>query len=88
MKKKTKYANASKDIASSIVQSEKIDDFLPEPKDLMDKEDTLKVTLNLSKSSVDFFKQQAELLGYPYQRMIKQVIDIYTKHYRKKHLQK
>jgi hypothetical protein len=37
-----------------------IEDFLPSPDQLVLKEDTVKVTLSLSKSSVAFFKKQAK----------------------------
>jgi hypothetical protein len=32
-----------------------VDDFLPSPEDLVFKEENVKVTITLSKSSVDFF---------------------------------
>ena len=50
MKKKIKYSN------EKIGEVEIVKDFLPKPEDLVFKEDTIKVTLNLSKSSIDFFK--------------------------------
>lgn len=49
MKKKIKYSN------ERIGRVEVVKDFLPKPEELVIKEDTVKVTLNLSKSSVDFF---------------------------------
>jgi len=36
-----------------------VDDFLPPPEELVFKEDNIKVTLGLSKRSVEFFKQEA-----------------------------
>ena len=51
MKKKIKYSN------EKIGRVEVVKDFLPKPEDLIFKEDTVKVTLNLSKSSVEFFKK-------------------------------
>ncbi|EKE00985.1 MAG: hypothetical protein ACD_21C00250G0058 [uncultured bacterium] len=56
-------------------------DFLPSPKDLVLKEDTVKVTLLLSKSSVDYFKQEAEKQSAPYQVMIRALLDKYAQHY-------
>ena len=50
MKSKTKYRN------EKIGKIEIVNDFLPKPEDLVFKEDTMKITLNLSKSSVEFFK--------------------------------
>ena len=49
MKKKIKYSN------EKIGRVEIVKDFLPKPEDLVFKEDTVKVTLNLSKSSIEFF---------------------------------
>jgi hypothetical protein len=42
-----------------------IKDFLPRPEDLVLKEDNVKVTLTLSKKSVDFFKHEAKKLDTP-----------------------
>ena len=39
-----------------------IDDFLPKPKDLVLKEETIKVTISLTKSSVDFTGLEPERL--------------------------
>lgn len=54
------------------------DDFLPPPNQLVKKDETVKVTLALSSDSVDFFKNQAEKLNVPYQRMIRALIDDYA----------
>lgn len=53
MKKKIKYSDGEMGIV------EVVKDFLPKPEDLVFKEDTVKVTLNLSKSSIEFFKEIA-----------------------------
>lgn len=37
-----------------------VSDFLPSPAELSFKEDTVKVTLALSRESVDFFKHEAQ----------------------------
>jgi predicted DNA binding CopG/RHH family protein len=55
-----------------------IKDFLPPPKDLRLKKKTIKVTISLSKSSVDFFKKQAESRHVPYQAIIRKVLDLYS----------
>lgn len=81
MSKKTNYKPAPKSISNAIFSSEIIDDFLPPPEKLIQKEDTQKITILLSKSSVRFFKEQAKRLGVPYQTMIKNVLDRYTAHY-------
>ncbi len=53
-------------------------DFLPSPKELAFKEDTIKVTIALSKSSIDFFKNQSKKYKTPYQKMIRNLIDEYV----------
>ena len=58
-------------------------DFLPPPDRLVLKEDNVKVTISLKKSSIDFFKQQAKKHRIPYQKMIREVVDWYASHYRK-----
>jgi len=57
---------------------EMMQDFLPHPKDLVLKNDAIKVTLSLSKKSLDFFKTQARIHHVPYQRMIKSLVDEYA----------
>jgi predicted DNA binding CopG/RHH family protein len=54
---------------------------LPPPDELVQREETEKVSLVLSKHSVDFFRRQAERLGVPYQRMIRVLIDRYVEHH-------
>jgi hypothetical protein len=71
-----------------------IEDFLPPLEDLIFKEDNIKVTLSLSKASVNFFKQQAKANHTSYQGMIRKLIDIYASQFnmpatpKKKQLQK
>jgi len=47
------------------------------------KEDNVKVTISLKKSSINFFKEQAKTQMTSYQRMIKEVVDWYASHYQK-----
>ena len=72
MRKKTKYSN------EKIGKVEIVKDFLPKPEDLVFKEDTVKVTLNLSKSSIEFFKGIAQKHGSQYQKVIRNLLDKYT----------
>lgn len=58
-----------------------IDDFLPKPEDLVLKEETAKITISLTKSSIDFFKNEAAKHHTHYQTMIRALIDKYTSHY-------
>jgi predicted DNA binding CopG/RHH family protein len=55
-----------------------VDDFLPPPAELVPREDTEKVTIVLSKRSVDFFRREAKRNGVQYQRMIRALLDRYT----------
>lgn len=75
MKKKIKYSEGE------IGKVEVVSDFLPKPEELVFKEETVKVTLNLSKSSVDFFKKIARQHGSQYQKVIRNLLDRYTTHY-------
>jgi len=58
-----------------------VKDFLPPPGELVFKEDGVKVTIILSKSSVEFFKRVAHKYHTPYQKMIRNLIDAYATHY-------
>ena len=58
-------------------------DFLPPPDKLVLKEENVKVTISLKKSSVEFFKGEAKKNRTSYQKMLRQVIDWYTSYYKK-----
>ena len=75
MKKKIKYSS------EKIGDVKVINDFLPKPEELVFKEDTVKVTLNLSKSSIDFFKGIARKHGSKYQKVIRTLLDNYSSRY-------
>lgn len=53
-------------------------DFLPPPEDLVFREDNVKVTLSLSRESVEFFKKQAAKNRTQYQKMIRRLLDLYV----------
>lgn len=55
-----------------------VEDFLPSPDQLVLKEDNVKVTLALSRRSVEFFKREAKKQHVPYQRMIRALVDAYA----------
>ena len=55
-----------------------ISDFLPSPAELAFREESVKVTISLSKKSIDFFKSEAGKHHTQYQRMIRQLIDAYV----------
>ena len=55
-----------------------IPDFLPSPTELAFREEGVKVTLALSKKSVEFFKAEASRHHTQYQRMIRRLLDAYV----------
>jgi hypothetical protein len=55
-----------------------IPDFLPSPAELAFREKSVKVTISLSKKSVEFFKSEATKHHTQYQRMIRQLLDAYV----------
>ena len=59
----------------------RVSDFLPAPDQLAKAETTIKVTIALNESSVEFFKKAAEKHKTKYQRMIREVLDQYAAHY-------
>jgi hypothetical protein len=58
-----------------------VPDFLPAPEELAIREEGVKVTIALSKRSVEFFKREAERHGTQYQRMIRRLLDTYARHH-------
>lgn len=72
MKKKIKYTD------EPMSKIRVVKDFLPPPDQLAYKEDTVKVTLFLSKFSVDFFKSEAAKYHTKYQKMIRNLLDEYS----------
>ena len=75
MKKKIKYRDEP-------IEFEVVDDFLPPPEKLALKEENVKVTITLSKESVSFFKKVAGKQRFPYQKMIRRVLDHYAARYK------
>ena len=72
MKSKIVYTN------EPLGRIEVVPDFLPSPAELAFREEGIKVTLALSRKSVDFFKSQASRHGTQYQRMIRRLLDAYV----------
>jgi len=58
-------------------------DFLPPPDQLVLKEENVKITISLKKSSVEFFKKEAQRHRTSYQKMIRRVVDWYASQYQK-----
>lgn len=55
-----------------------VPDFLPSPAELAFREESVKVTISLSKKSIEFFKSEASKYHTQYQRMIRQLLDTYA----------
>lgn len=72
MKKKIEYND------EPLGEVKVVKDFLPSPEDLAFREETVKVTLHLSRPSVEFFKKEARKRHTPYQRMIRRLLDEYA----------
>ena len=53
-------------------------DFLPSPSELAFRDEDVKITITLSKKSVDFFKSEAAKADTQYQRMIRRLLDAYV----------
>jgi predicted DNA binding CopG/RHH family protein len=77
MKNKTKYEH------EPMGDLTVVRDFLPPPDQLALKEENVKITISLRKSSVDFFKKEAQKHRTSYQKMIRRVIDWYASQYQK-----
>jgi predicted DNA binding CopG/RHH family protein len=75
MKKRIKYSN------KKIGRLEIVEDFLPAPEELVFKEENVKVSINLSKSSLEFFKKLAKENGSQYQKVIRNLLDAYSTRY-------
>ena len=69
---------ARKFTKGSVGRVRAIEDFLPSPDQLVARDDNVKVTLQLSRRSVDFFKRAAKQRRVPYQRMIRALVDQYA----------
>jgi predicted DNA binding CopG/RHH family protein len=72
MKKPIKYSD------EPIGKLTVVEDFLPAPAELAFREESVKVTLALSKRSIEFFKSQANQHKTQYQRMIRRLVDSYV----------
>ena len=77
MKSKVKYSD------QPIGKLRVVDDFLPPPEDLVFKEENVKVTMSLSRASVNFFKNEAKKNHTSYQLMIRKLVDIYASQFSK-----
>ena len=72
MKKKIEYG----DIPLNEIRI--VEDFLPSPDQLVFVDENVKITISLSRRSVDFFKDVAKKHHTQYQKLIRRLLDDYT----------
>jgi hypothetical protein len=72
MSKRITYTN------EPIGEPRVIRDFLPSPAELAFRDEDVKITITLSKKSVEFFKSEAAKADTQYQRMIRRLLDAYV----------
>ena len=72
MSVRIKYTN------EPIGEPRAVKDFLPSPSELAFRDEDVKITIMLSKKSVDFFKSEAAKADTQYQRMIRRLLDAYV----------
>ena len=71
--------NTTPDPAEPIGNVTIVEDFLPPPEELVPKKNTVKVTIEFTKESIEFFKREAQRHNASYQAMIRNLVDIYAK---------
>jgi predicted DNA binding CopG/RHH family protein len=76
---KARTADYTDDQGEIIGDLHRVADTLPPPDQLVLRDDTVKLTLALSRRSVEFFKREAAKHHVPYQRMIRALVDEYTR---------
>jgi hypothetical protein len=76
---KTNRENEHVDYTDEPVQfGPRVPDFLPSPEELAKADEVVKVTIALSRESVDFFREHAKAHHTSYQRMIRRLLDEYV----------
>ena len=70
MKGKIKYTD------EPIGRVKVLKDFLPSPEELALKDETVKITISLSKTSIDFFKKESKKYNTQYQKMVFHYLDL------------
>ena len=72
MSAKIRYTN------EAIGDPRVVRDFLPSPQELAFRDEDVKITITLSKKSVEFFKSAAAKGDTQYQRMIRRLLNTYV----------
>ncbi len=68
----------------SIGDYKVVADFLPSPEELSLKNENTKVTISLSTESVTYFKSIAKKHHMQYQKIIRQLLDEYVEHQKRR----
>ena len=55
-----------------------VDDFLPPPEQLVAKKNTVRLTLDFTKESIEFLQQEAQSQDASYEVMIRKLVDAYV----------
>lgn len=76
--------NTTPDPAEPIGEVTIVNDFLPSPAELVPKKKTVRVTMEFTKESIEFFKQEAKSHNASYQAMIRNLVDAYAKQQQQK----
>jgi hypothetical protein len=56
-----------------------VDDFLPPPEQLVPKKNTVRLTLDFTKESIEFLQREAQSQDASYEVMIRKLVDAYVK---------
>ncbi len=78
MRRGTTYTN------ERLGKIEVVPDFLPPPEELALKDDGIRVTLSLSRRSVEFFEAHASRANVSYHKMIRSLLEAYADRYSEK----
>lgn len=55
-----------------------VDDFLPPPEQLVPKKNTVRLTLDFTKESIEFLEREAQSQDASYEVMIRKLVDVYV----------
>ena len=81
MKRKIRYTDDQGEIRGKL---KIVEDFLPSPEELAAEFNHEKITLNVSRKSLDFFRTAARKNGVKYQQLMRAALDSYAKTHRLK----
>ena len=73
--KERQFMSAKIKYTDEPIEARIVQDFLPPPDELAFREEGVKITIALSRKSIEFFKSEATKHHTQYQRMIRRLID-------------